>query len=76
MASRSCGTCGDKNSMARFANERFTVEHADRHRTVDGLFGWRCNACGEVTLDPGSALSYAAAGDALVLQQNSREVSL
>lgn len=70
---RSCSACGDKRGMARFENERFTIEHAGLRKTVDGLSGWRCGACDEVVFDPESARLYAAAGDELLLQSRKRE---
>jgi HTH-type transcriptional regulator/antitoxin MqsA len=74
MASRrSCNACGDKKSMVRFEDERFTIEHAGLRRVVEGLSGWRCAACDEVVFDPESAQLYAAAGDELVLKSRKRE---
>jgi HTH-type transcriptional regulator/antitoxin MqsA len=57
--------------MARFENQAFTIAHADQHRTIDGLSGWRCTTCREVVFDAGSAQRYAATGDAMVLQVRS-----
>jgi HTH-type transcriptional regulator/antitoxin MqsA len=59
--------------MVRFEDECFTIEHAGLRKTVDGLSGWRCSACGEVMFDPESAQLYAAAGDELVLKSRKRE---
>jgi HTH-type transcriptional regulator/antitoxin MqsA len=38
-----------------------------------GLSGWRCEACGEVEFDAGSARRYGAAGDELVLRDRERQ---
>ena len=74
MASRrSCSACGEKKAMARFEDERFTVEHVGLHKAVDGLSGWRCKSCEDVVFDPESARRYAAAGDELILQTRKRE---
>lgn len=58
--------------MARFDGETFLVDHAGVSATVEGLSGWRCG-CGEIEFDPDSALRYAAAGDALVVQERQRQ---
>lgn len=73
MATHRCGVCGSKKVMARFENERFTVEHAGVRVKVDDLSGWRCATCDEVEFDPASAKRYAAAGDELVLQGRQRQ---
>ena len=72
-SARPCNACGGKKTMARFENERFTIEHAGLRKTVDDLSGWRCKTCEEVVFDPESARLYAAAGDELVLQSRKRE---
>jgi HTH-type transcriptional regulator/antitoxin MqsA len=54
--------------MTRFEGEIFAIEHAGMAKTVEGLSGWRCEACGEVEFDAGSARRYAATGDELVLR--------
>lgn len=66
---RSCLNCESKKGMVRFENESFTIDHAGMFATVDGLSGWRCEACGEVEFDVDSARRYAEAGDALVLRE-------
>jgi HTH-type transcriptional regulator/antitoxin MqsA len=59
--------------MIRFRDQSLTVEHAGVTAKVKGLSGWRCASCGEVEFDAGSARRYAAAGDALVLQNRERQ---
>jgi HTH-type transcriptional regulator/antitoxin MqsA len=54
--------------MTHFEDETFTIKHAGMTATVEGLSGWRCDACGEVEFDAESARRYAAAGDELVLR--------
>ena len=66
---RSCLNCESKKDMARFEGETFTVDHAGMSATVDGLSGWRCDACDEIEFDTDSARRYAEAGDALVLRE-------
>ena len=70
---RKCVHCDDRKGLARFADESFTVEYAGRKVKVDGLSGWRCEACGEVEFDAESARRYAGAGDALVLRERRRQ---
>jgi HTH-type transcriptional regulator/antitoxin MqsA len=71
MAARSCSTCGSKETIARFENERLAITHDGQNGTIDGMSGWRCKNCGEVVFDPESAERYGAAGDAMVLQPRS-----
>ena len=74
---RNCLSCETGKPMRRFENEDFVVDHAGMTKTVEGLSGWRCDACAEVEFDPDSAQRYAAAGDALVLrarEQQSQEI--
>jgi len=59
--------------MTRFEDETFTIEHAGMTAKVEGLSGWRCEACGEVEFDGASARRYAAAGDELVLRDRERQ---
>jgi HTH-type transcriptional regulator/antitoxin MqsA len=59
--------------MSRFENETFTITHAGVKTTVGGLSGWRCDSCGKVEFDAGSARRYAAAGDKLVLQERAKQ---
>ncbi|CAJ9446041.1 type II toxin-antitoxin system MqsA family antitoxin [Burkholderia thailandensis] len=68
MKHRNCANCGTRNGMTRFENESFTIQHETFSAQVHGLSGWRCKACDEVEFDPQSAMRYAEAGDALVLQ--------
>jgi HTH-type transcriptional regulator/antitoxin MqsA len=68
MSHRSCAACGEAR-MGKFNGEDFSVSHGAMVTEVKGLSGWRCGACGEVEFDAKSARRYAAAGDALVLQQ-------
>lgn len=58
--------------MKRFESEIFTVPYAGRAETIDGLSGWRCEACGEIEFEVVSAQRYAATGDDLVMQDRLR----
>jgi HTH-type transcriptional regulator / antitoxin MqsA len=73
MMARKCQSCESRKGMTRFEDETFTVEHAGMTTKVEGLSGWRCDACGEVEFDAESARRYAAAGDALVLRDRERQ---
>lgn len=42
--------------MRRCVGETFTLEHAGMSATVEGMSGWRCEACGEVEFVPSSEL--------------------
>ena len=64
-----CLTCGNRKSMERFENQRFTIKLGNLYTEIDQLSGWRCEECGEVEFDQESATRYAAAGDGLVLEQ-------
>jgi HTH-type transcriptional regulator/antitoxin MqsA len=68
-----CLNCESRKAMTRFENESFVVEHAGMTATVDGLSGWRCHDCGEVEFDARSAKRYAAASDALVMRDRTRQ---
>lgn len=68
-----CVQCGARKGMTRFEDESFVVSYAGMTHTVEGLSGWRCDACDEVEFDPVSAQRYAAAGDALVLRERERQ---
>jgi HTH-type transcriptional regulator/antitoxin MqsA len=70
---RKCQSCETRKGMRRFENETFTIGHAGMTATVEGSSGWRCDACGEVEFDAGSARRYAAAGDSLVLRDRARQ---
>jgi len=70
---RNCLSCDGRETMARFENQRFAVEHAGVTASVDGLSGWRCESCDEVEFDPESARRYAEAGDALVERERARQ---
>lgn len=70
---RKCLSCETGKDMARFEGESFTIDHAGMTAVVDGLSGWRCDACGEVEFDADSARRYAAAGDELVLRDRERQ---
>jgi HTH-type transcriptional regulator / antitoxin MqsA len=70
---RSWLECEAEKDMSRFEGETFTIEHAGMTTKVEGLSGWRCEACGEVEFDPDSARRYAAAGDELVLRERERQ---
>jgi len=45
-----CINCDSREGMTRFKNETFAVDHAGRRARVEGLSGWRCDACGELVL--------------------------
>lgn len=68
-----CLNCESRKAMTRFESESFVVDHAGMTTTVEGLSGWRCGACGEVEFDARSAKRYAAAGDALVIRERTRQ---
>jgi HTH-type transcriptional regulator/antitoxin MqsA len=70
---RKCLSCDSRKGLTRFSGETFTIEHAGMSARVEDLSGWRCEACGEVEFDAGSAQRYAAAGDALVLRDRARQ---
>lgn len=70
---RTCGACG--GPVKRFTDEAFTLAHRGASVTVAGLSGWRCASCGEVEFDADSAARYAAAGDALVMEERQREAA-
>ncbi|PSH02714.1 MAG: XRE family transcriptional regulator [Acidobacteria bacterium] len=70
---RKCVNCESRKGMTRFENETFTVDYNGMSAKVEGLAGWRCNACGEVEFDAESARQYAAAGDELVLRERERQ---
>lgn len=72
MSEHVCPECGTP-APARFAGETFAIAHGGLGVEVEGLAGWRCATCGEITLDADSAQRYAAAGDALVVQ--SRDIT-
>ena len=46
--------------------------HAPR-QSLEGLSGWRCEACDDVEFDAASARRYAAAGDDLVMRNRERQ---
>jgi HTH-type transcriptional regulator/antitoxin MqsA len=70
---RKCLNCETEKGMTRFEGETFAIAHAGMTAKVEGLSGWRCDACGEVEFDADSAERYAAAGDELVLQDRERQ---
>jgi HTH-type transcriptional regulator/antitoxin MqsA len=70
---RTCANCESRKGMSRFKAETFTIRHAGMTTKVEGLSGWRCNACNEVEFDADSARCYAAAGDALVLREREKQ---
>jgi HTH-type transcriptional regulator/antitoxin MqsA len=65
--------CESRKALRHFTNETFVVEHAGLKAKVEGLSGWRCEACDEIEFDPESARRYAAAGDALILRDRTRQ---
>jgi len=70
---RRCQNCETRKGMTRFEGETFTIKHAGMTARVEGLSGWRCEACDEVEFDAASARQYAAAGDELVLRDRERQ---
>lgn len=70
---RTCGACG--GLVQRFTDEAFTLAHRGASVTVAGLSGRRCASCAEVEFDADSAARYAAAGDALVMEERQREAA-
>ncbi|MBI4183060.1 MAG: type II toxin-antitoxin system MqsA family antitoxin [Proteobacteria bacterium] len=70
---RRCPNCEARKGMTRFESETFAIDHAGATATVEGLSGWRCEACGEVEFDAASARRYAAAGDELVRRERERQ---
>ncbi|MDE2164638.1 MAG: type II toxin-antitoxin system MqsA family antitoxin [Alphaproteobacteria bacterium] len=70
---RNCANCESRNGMSRFRDETFTISHAGMTAKVEGLSGWRCDACHEVEFDADSARRYAAAGDMLVLREREKQ---
>jgi HTH-type transcriptional regulator/antitoxin MqsA len=73
MNQQHCLNCETHPRMTRFEGESFTIEHGGATAAVDGLSGWRCDACSEIEFDADSARRYAAAGDALVLRDRERQ---
>jgi len=66
-------TCGQCDGVAKpFARESFVAVLKGRSVTVRGLSGWRCSVCKEVEFNSEGAARYAAAGDALVLDERAR----
>jgi len=70
---RNCPNCEAPKGMTRFEGETFTIQHVGMTATVEGLSGWRCEACDEVEFDAASARRYAAAGDDLVMRNRERQ---
>lgn len=70
---RNCANCESRKGMSRFRDETFTISHAGMSTKVEGLSGWRCDACHEVEFDADSARRYAAAGDMLVLREREKQ---
>jgi HTH-type transcriptional regulator / antitoxin MqsA len=70
---RNCVNCESGKAMTRFRNETFAIAHAGMKAKVEGLSGWRCGLCDEVEFDARSARAYAAAGDALVLRNRTKQ---
>jgi HTH-type transcriptional regulator/antitoxin MqsA len=58
--------------MVRFRDETFAIEHAGLTAEIEGLSGWRCQACGEIEFDAVSAECYTAPGDTLVMRARER----
>ncbi len=61
-----CVSCGAKE-LSHFDNETHSVEYKGATVFVEGLNGWRCNACEEVVFENESAYLYCEAGDKLIL---------
>jgi HTH-type transcriptional regulator/antitoxin MqsA len=70
---RKCINCDSRKGMTYFEDETVDIDHAGMRARVEGLSGWRCDACGEVEFDAESARRYAAAGDELVIQERARQ---
>lgn len=70
---RKCTQCASRRGMVHFKDETFTIRHAGMTAEVEGLSGWRCEACGEIEFDAASARRYAAAGDALVMREREKQ---
>jgi HTH-type transcriptional regulator/antitoxin MqsA len=70
---RNCPNCEAAGSMKRVDRETFTVKHGRMSATVEGLSGWRCEACDDIIFEAESARRYAAAGDELVLHERERQ---
>ncbi len=70
---RKCLSCETRRSMTRFEDKTFTIDHAGTTAMVEGLSGWRCEACGEAEFDRDSAQRYAAAGNELVMRDRLRQ---
>jgi HTH-type transcriptional regulator / antitoxin MqsA len=69
---RKCINCVSRKKT--FRGPDLTIEHAARKIEVEGLSGWRCDACGEVEFDADSARRYAAAGDELILRELAQRI--
>ncbi|PDT01071.1 XRE family transcriptional regulator [Rhizobium chutanense] len=65
---RICVCCDAKSEMTPFFNETHHIAFRNLKADVEGLSGFRCDACGEIEYDQVSAERYAQASDALVLQ--------
>jgi HTH-type transcriptional regulator/antitoxin MqsA len=70
---RKCTQCESRKGLVRFEGETFVITHAAMTAEVEGLSGWRCEACGEVEFDPACAERYAAPGDILVMRARIRQ---
>jgi len=64
-----CGVCGGK-VLTAFRDKSVALHDGS---LVHGLSGVRCESCGELWLDDDSHTRFAAAGNALVLQQRAIE---
>lgn len=63
-----CPACGSSLTMTPFDSEMSEILYGDLAAEVSDLQGERCSECGEIEYGPDSALRYAAAGDALVVE--------
>jgi HTH-type transcriptional regulator/antitoxin MqsA len=70
---KKCVSCGNGEGTTRFTDETFTIAHAGMKAKVEGLSGWRRDACGDVDFDAKSARRYAEAGDALVMRDRVKQ---
>ncbi len=68
-----CPVCGSAGSLVHFHGEAFPVAVGDLSGTVGELSGDRCQVCEEVFFDDESAVRFANAGDALVMEARRAE---
>ena len=66
--SRICVCCDANREMEPFRGKTMTIEHKGLKTDVEDLSGMTCPGCGETEFEPDSAVRYAAASDALVIE--------